>query len=318
MKDIYAAIAERFIEQLKSGTVPWQKPWTGVRNIVSQKLYRGINSLLLGSAKFESPYWMTLKQASDLGGRIRKGARSLPVIYYNFAEKRDADGQIIYKDNGLPLQVPFLRWSNVFNLNQTEGIEPPKQDQTVYDSVPCDRAAAILASANICPVRHGGFKASYSPRKDEIWMPAPEVFKSREEYFHTLFHEATHSTGHVSRLNREGVMGGAWFGSQPYSKEELVAELGAAFLSNESGILDNVLFENSAAYLASWISALQNDHRLILSAASMAQRSTDFILGIQQKESVTENQIGPEHIGEQVAAKKEHVRSTVSARSISV
>jgi antirestriction protein ArdC len=131
----------------------------------------------------------------------------------------------------------------------------------------------------MCPVRTHGFSAYYSPSLDEITMPAKETFKNSEFYFSVLFHEMTHATGHKARLNREGVSNPSKFGSKLYSPEELIAELGAAFLSNEAGILRPDLFDNSAAYLASWISALKADSRLLLHAASAAQHAADFILG---------------------------------------
>ena len=145
----------------------------------------------------------------------------------------------------------------------------------------------MVDSAKLCPIHHGGFAAYYSPKDDVIRMPAPSTFHSQEDYYHSLYHEMTHAVGHSSRLNREGITQQAKFGSERYSKEELIAELGAAFLSNEAGILDRVRFENSAAYLASWIAKLENDPRMIVSAASQAQRSTDFIMGIEQKESLS-------------------------------
>ena len=127
-----------------------------------------------------------------------------------------------------------------------------------------------------------------------IRIPAPSTFHSREDYYHSLYHEMIHASGHSSRLDREGVTQQARFGSERYSKEELVAELGAAFLSNEAGILDSVRFENSAAYLGSWINKLENDPRMIVSAASQAQKASDFVLGIEHKESLQECQTSPE------------------------
>jgi antirestriction protein ArdC len=123
--DIYQTITERFVEQLRSGTVPWQKPWLGVQNLVSQKPYRGINSLLLGSTDYQSPYWATFKQVVDLGGLVKKGEKSTPIIYYKILEKRDDAGKLVIREDGRPTHVPFVRWSNVFNLEQTEGITPP-------------------------------------------------------------------------------------------------------------------------------------------------------------------------------------------------
>ena len=289
-KDIYEIITARFIDQLKRGTVPWQKPWMGVQNIVSKKPYRGINSLILGGSDFQSPYWLTFKQAHDLGGNIKKGEKSTPVIYYKLFEKRDDYGNMILGSNGRPTRIPFIRWSNAFNLDQTEGIEAPAQTPTQEVIQPLDKAAKIVSEAKTCPIYHTGFAAVYSPTEDVIRMPAQKTFRSPESYYQTLFHEMTHSTGHASRLDREGVTLPIRFGSERYSKEELIAELGASFLSNEAGILNQVQFDNSAAYLGSWIEKFQNDPRMIFTASSQAQRSTDFILGIEQKESLGESQ----------------------------
>jgi antirestriction protein ArdC len=250
-RDIYQAIAERFIEQLKGGTVPWQKPWFAVQNIVSRKPYRGINALLLGATDYQSPFWITFKQAHDLGGHVKKGEKSTPVIYYKILEKRDKAGNVTVGEDGRPARIPFVRWANVFNLDQTEGIQAPTMTTTQSASRPLEKAAAIVENARLCPIHHAGFAASYSLKDDVIRIPAPSTFHSQEDYYHTLYHELIHAAGHSSRLNREGVMERVRFGSEPYSKEELVAELGAAFLSNEAGILDSVRFENSAAYLAS-------------------------------------------------------------------
>jgi antirestriction protein ArdC len=293
-RDIYQAITSRFVEQLKRGTVPWQKPWFGVQNIVSRKPYRGINALLLGSTDDQSPFWITFKQALDLGGHVRKGQRSTPVIYYKILEKRDDAGNLKVRDDGRPERVPFVRWANVFNLDQTEGIEPPVIAVQEGPTLPLERAAAIVENAKLCPIHHAGFAACYSPTDDVIRIPALSTFHSNEDYYHTLYHELTHASGHSSRLARKGVTQQSRFGSEPYSKEELVAELGAAFLSNHAGILESVRFENSAAYLGSWINKLENDPRLIVATASQAQKASDFVLGLEHKESLHECQVSPE------------------------
>jgi len=293
-RDIHEAITERFIEQLKGGTVPWRKPWFSVQNIVSRQPYRGINALLLGSSAYQSPFWISFKQALDLGGHVKKGERSTPVIYYKILEKRDEAGNIFVREDGRPARIPFVRWANVFNLDQTEGIESPAITANQNVIQPHENAAAIVENARLCPIHHAGFAAFYSPSDDVIRVPAPSTFHSQEDYFHTLYHEMTHATGHGSRLNREGIADGVRFGSEKYSREELIAELGAAFLSNEAGILDAVRFENSAAYLASWIQKLESDPRLIVSAASHAQRASDFIRGIEHKELLQECQISAE------------------------
>ncbi len=293
-RDIYQSITDRFVEQLKRGTVPWQKPWLSAQNVISRKPYRGINSLLLGSAQYQSPFWVSFKQALDLGGHVRKGEKSSPVIYYKFLEKRDDAGRLVVRGDGRAARIPFVRWSNVFNLDQTEGITAPAITAAQATIQPNEKAAAIVDNAKLCPIYHTGFAALYSPRDDVIRMPAPSTFRSQEDYYNTLYHEMTHATGHGSRLDREGITNAVKFGSERYSKEELVAELGAAFLSNEAGILDQVRFDNSAAYLASWVAKFEDDPRMIVSAASQAQHAADFVLGIDHKEALAETQLSPE------------------------
>jgi len=283
VKDIHAAITERFIEQLRAGCVPWQRPWRSVQNLVSKKAYRGINSLTLGSTRFGSPFWMTFRQAHEFGGSVRKGERSLPVIYYKYLEKRDREGNVMLTAKGKPAYIRFVRWSNVFNLEQTEGIVAPTLAIGPEQPPALERAEALVQQANLCPIHREGFAAAYSPRDDLIRMPPPGMFRSSEDYYHTLFHEMTHATGHGSRLDREGITNPIRFGSERYSKEELIAELGAAFLSNEAGILDQVRFDNSAAYLNSWIKKLEDDPALIVSAASQAQRGFDWVTGRQHE-----------------------------------
>lgn len=284
MKDIHSAITERFVEKLRGGTVPWQTPWLSVQNLVSKKAYRGINSLTLGLSSFGSPFWLTFRQAHELGGRIRKGEKSSPVIYWKFLEKRDRNGNLVFAKSGRAAFIPFIRWSNVFNVEQTEGITPPNLTIGSQPAPSLDRADALFTQAQLCPMRTEGFAAAYSPREDVIRMPSLVVFRSPEDYHHTRFHEAIHATGHASRLAREGITNPIKFGSERYSKEELIAELGAAFLSNEAGILDQVRFDNSAAYLQSWARKLEEDPTLIVSAASQAQRGFDWMIGKRYEE----------------------------------
>jgi antirestriction protein ArdC len=304
-RDIYQSITDRFLEQLKKGTVPWQQPWTScVQNIVSRRPYRGINAFTLGMTDRTSPFWLTFKQALDLGGHVKKGEKSLPVIYYKLLEKQDTAGRPVVREDGRPDRIPFVRWANVFNLDQTEGIEPPQIAATQNFGQPLEKAASIVENARLCPIHHAGFAAVYSPKDDVIRLPAPTAFRSQEDYFQTLFHEMTHACGAAHRLNREGITQPVKFGSERYSKEELIAELGAAFLSNEAGILNQVQFDNSAAYLASWIEKLENDPRMIVSAASQAQKSADFVLGIEQKEALPESLTSPEEMALGVASKQ--------------
>jgi antirestriction protein ArdC len=175
--DIYQTIMERFIEQLKSGTVPWQKPWLSVQNLVSQKPYRGINSLLLGSTDYQSSYWATFKQVIDFGGRVKRGEKSTPIIYYKILEKRDDVGNVVIREDGRPARIPFVRWSNVFNLEQTAGITAPDTPKGQVQMQRNEEAASIVENAKLCPIHHTGFAALYSPRDDNIRIPAPTAFR---------------------------------------------------------------------------------------------------------------------------------------------
>jgi antirestriction protein ArdC len=197
--DIYQTITDRFIDQLKKGTVPWQMPWRGVQNIVSRKPYRGINSLLLGATEFQSPFWLTFKQTLDLGGHVKKGAKSSPVIYYKFLEKTDTAGNPVRGDDGTPKRIPFVRWSNVFNLDQTEGIEPPAITRSQNDLSANDRAAGIVQVAKLCPIHHTGFAHLAPSRRCN---PHPAHASTARKATITPFHEMTYATGH-GRADRE-------------------------------------------------------------------------------------------------------------------
>ena len=294
---IYQEVTDRIIAKLEEGTVPWQKPWTSKdggfitapRNLVSKKSYRGINVLMLATAGFSSPWWMTYKQASELGGNVKKGERSSIVVFSKKLEKTGKDGKPVFNDKGEQQFVWMLRYSRVFNLEQTEGISAPETEQPVVagDAAEVEetdgikKAKQIVKDANLCPIKTGGSVAAYSPVLDMIRMPKVKDFSSPAFYHHVLFHEMTHATGHASRLARfeTGTVNG--FGSDNYSKEELVAEIGASFLSNVAGIFGDVQFENAAGYIANWLKAFKDDPKMIVKAASAAQRAADLILNIK-------------------------------------
>jgi antirestriction protein ArdC len=291
--DVYQVITDRIIAQLERGVVPWQKPWQGgeqmPRNLISRHEYRGVNVFLLHAMCFESPFWLTYKQASELGGHVKKGEHACPVVFWKRLQKDDSsepDGK---------KTIPFLRYYSVFNVAQCEDIPPdkiPVQNGNQREHCPITEAENIVAAMPKKPeIRHGGGRACYSPSLDCVTMPKPETFCSGQDYYSVLFHELTHSTGHESRLNRKGVgaTDGEWsaFGSSPYAREELVAEMGAAFLSGHAGIIERTL-DNSAAYIQSWLARLKEDRRLIVQAAAQAQRAADFILGRKYDEPETE------------------------------
>jgi len=278
---VYQVITDRIIALLEKGVVPWQQPWNcaelAPKNIVSKKPYRGINVFLLSAMRYSLPFWLTYKQAADLGGHVRKGERACPVVFWKWLDLR--------KEDGKTERVPMLRYYHVFNAAQCEGIAVPELAQPVREHSPIEAAESIVAAMPKKPeVKHGMARAYYSPSGDYVGMPSPDQFKTGEEYYSTLFHELTHSTGHESRLNRKGVSGteGNWssFGSNPYAKEELVAEMGAAFLCGQVGIVERTI-DNSAAYISSWLQKLKDDAKLVVQAAAQAQKSSDWILGRQ-------------------------------------
>ncbi len=273
MSKVYDVITDRVIEKLEAGTIPWEKPWGGKagmpQNLKSGKAYRGINVFLLHSLGYESPYFLTFKQAKERGGSVRKGEKGCPVVFWKWLE---------IEDDGKPKRVPMLRYYTVFNTGQCEGIDTPTIDAPERHHEPIRVAQATVEAMPTPPgIVHGYTAAAYSPRTDIVRMPKPERFDSNEAYYGTLFHELTHSTGHTDRLGRKGIMDTVMFGSSDYSREELVAEMGSAFLCGETGILETCI-DRSSAYIAGWLKALKNDRKLVVVAAAQAQKSADFIL----------------------------------------
>jgi len=227
--NVYDVVNSRILSLLESGTVPWRKTWNAGSsmpvNICSKNEYRGVNLFLLACSEFNSSYWMTYKQCVDKGGHVIKGSKSTPVIFWKWLDRKDADGADT--DNG---KIPMLRFYNVFNLEQTEGITAPPTLEIVNTFTPIERAEQIIAGMPLRPeIKHGGNRASYSPSLDYVKMPVPTSFEKPEEYYSTCFHELSQATGHESRVGRKGVTETSYFGSHEYSKEELVAEMGAAF-----------------------------------------------------------------------------------------
>jgi len=270
----YDRITERIVSLLTQGTVPWHKPWqvkTGLpRNLVSQKPYRGINVFLLMAMNYESPHWLTLRQANLLGGQIKPGEKSCPVVFWKPMQVKD-------KESGEDRKIPFLRLYHVFNVTQCAGLKniPKADDSAFVQTLP----AELVANMPQRPViKHGMNAAYYSPANDIIGMPDHERFDAEDNYHATLFHELVHSTGHEKRLKRVGIVERNGHGSDPYGKEELIAEMGSAFLCGYAGIVDRTI-NSSAAYLEGWLKQLKEDKTLIVHAAAQAQKAADFILG---------------------------------------
>jgi antirestriction protein ArdC len=278
MPSVYEIITEKIIKQLESGVAPWRKPWTcqAPANLITQKEYRGLNVFTLASQGFPSRFWLTFNQATKLGGRIRKGEKSSLVIFWNLGAERETTTQNGEKETSRPF---LLRYYSVFNLSQAEGIDIPasllQETRTNDPIITCEQIVDNMPSP---PGFEQSDKAWYSPNNDLVGMPARGLFHSSEEYYATEFHELAHSTGHPKRLHRENFDSPVSFGSESYSKEELIAEMTAAMLCGIAGIEQNTL-ENSAAYLNTWIARLKSDSRLLVSAASQAQKAADFIQG---------------------------------------
>lgn len=277
--DVYQVVTDRIIHLLESGTVPWQMPWKGAnqwpQNLVSRKTYRGINLFLLHAARYASPFWLTFKQVQSLGGSVKKGERSFPVVFWKILKEEVEDET---------KRISFLRYHNVFNVWQCEGIKVPGLQIAESKFQPIEKCEQVVAGMPKSPaIKHNGGRACYSPPLDEISMPEANLFESRESYYNTLFHELTHSTGHLSRLNRKEVNEPNRFGSDPYSREELVAEMGAAFLCGHCEI-ENMTIAQSASYIQNWLERLKEDRKLVVHAATQAQKACDFILDVKSEE----------------------------------
>jgi len=286
MSNVYEIVTETIIRQLENGVAPWRRPWRAELpvNLVSGKPYRGLNVFLLGCQGYGSRYWLTFNQANKLGGHIRKGERSSLVTFWHIGEEkiiRDADG------NERKSRPFLLRFYRVFNVEQTEGIADKLgltgASPRVADLAQCE---AIVSGMPNPPAREQSDRAWYRPSTDTVGMPARGLFSSVEEYYSTLFHELTHSTGHASRVGREGIENLNEFGSESYSKEELIAEMGAAMLCGITGIAPATL-QNFASYLQSWIARLRGDSKLVVSAAAQAQKAADYIRNVQNADAET-------------------------------
>jgi antirestriction protein ArdC len=284
--DVYAIVTEKIINLLESGVVPWRRPWTSTGlpcNLITKKPYRGINYFLLSASKFVSPFWLTMRQANALGGSIRKSEESTIVTFWRIDDaKREKTEDLDAKPKDEKNRRRFvLRFYRVWNLEQCDLPQAvldklPKIETHRHD--PIEAVERIIADMPNPPeIVRAGSKAYYSPITDRITLPPRELFESAAEDAATTLHELSHSTGHEKRLGREGITEVAPFGSAVYSREELVAELSAAFLCAEAGI-SNAVIHNQAAYVAGWLKKLRDDRRLIGHAAAQAQKAADYIL----------------------------------------
>lgn len=288
-KDTYQIITDTIIEAMESRQIiPWRKTWThgqlSPMNIYSGTQYRGINALLCALTPHSTPYFLTLKQANSLGGSINKGAKSIPIVFWNTIYK-DQEGNVVEeetaKTEGYHREVRYPRYYRVFNIEDVSGIDFELEEEANTQVVPtleyCEKIIQRMPSTP--QIKHGKqFQPSYNPISDTVKMPERSQFENSEEYYLTLFHELIHCTGHESRIGREAVMSATIFGSLTYSQEELVAEIGATFLASVAGIKSEEVFDNSIAYLQGWIKVLKEDKKMLLVAAGQARKAVEYVM----------------------------------------
>ena len=295
--DLYQTVTDRILDLLAKGAVPWRQPIRNAgggwpRNIESGRHYRGINVFLLSMTAwvqgYDSSYWTTFRQVEKVGGHVRKGEKSTMVVFWKKLETKD-------KKTGEPKTVPVLRYYNVFNALQCDGLKPPDVEPEPPEPFdPIEGAEDIVQDYLDGPLMEfKGNQAFYRPKEDLVRMPKPEKFLSREFFYATMFHELVHSTGHSKRLDRNLDCSPPAFGSPDYSREELVAEMGSAFLCATVGISPQTI-EQSAAYIAGWQKRLTADPKLVVMAAGAGQRAADWILGQRGENSEGASAPAPE------------------------
>ena len=291
--DVYGIITKRIIEQLEKQVIPWRKPWTEgghPQNLFSKRAYTGINTWLLGSLGYAQNYFLTWKQIKAVGASVKKGEKGTMVVFWKRIQQEQGK-----EATEQPKAKSILRYYHVFNIAQIddlpEVITIPCSPDAVSGISSCDEIIERMPSAPV--IRHGKQKAYYDPATDHINMPRQGSFDSLTAYYCTLFHELVHSTGHQSRLNRKEIVEPSKFGSDPYSIEELTAEIGACYLNSIAGVV-NREFDNSVAYIKGWIDQLRNDKRLIVYASGQAQRATDYILNVQSYQKSEEHLVEQE------------------------
>lgn len=265
--DVAEMVTGKILEAMRAtGKAPWQKPWNSIyyQNAVSGHKYRGINVLMLALFGNDSHY-VTFNQVRAAGGKVKEGAKAKQIVFWNILDKQK-DGQKTGE------KMFFLRYYNVFALNDVDAPKIVRKGVETINFQPIERAEAIAKACGV-PITHGGNRAAYSPSAHSIMMPLPEMFKSVEHYYGTLFHELTHA---MAKVCGEDISNG--FGSEPYAKEELVAEMGANFLLSYCGIDSEKLVENSAAYLTNWMERIASEPKLVVSAAGKAQKRFDKVL----------------------------------------
>lgn len=287
MADVYQMVTDRILAALDLGEIPWHRPWCsvggGAYNRITEKPYSLLNQMLLS----HTGEYASLQQWNKLGGRIRKGERSEFVVFWKWCEPKKEETQETEdkeedQESGRILDRPILRYYRVFHISQVEGVAPLPQRIRLYNHDPIEEAERLINSylhrEGIVLEEELSDTAYYSPARDLIHIPSIKQYEELSEYYSTLLHEAVHSTGHSTRLNRAGLQNVS-FGSAVYSKEELIAEIGSACLLSDLGIETDRSMTNSAAYIQGWLHALKNDRKLVVMAAAQAQKAAEYICG---------------------------------------
>jgi len=288
MKDLYQEVTNAIIAQLEKGIIPWHKSWSGSAggaiSHTTGRAYSLLNQLMLKPGEY-----LTFNQCKAEGGFIKKGSKANIVVFWKIYKKEvnDENGQPVYDEEGNRKyrNLPVLKYYQVFHIDDCEGIQPKYPAKEIKEVDPANKAEQVFSSyirrENIHLDRDCiSDEAYYSPVLDCLHLPMFHQFDRMEEYYSTAFHEATHSTGHTSRLNRfTGAAAAAHFGSTEYSKEELTAEIGAACCMARCGISTDGTLKNSAAYIQSWLQALKNDKKMIVGAAARAEKAVNYIFG---------------------------------------
>lgn len=272
---------EKFIEILEKGSIPWRQPWQSrkkglAENIVSNKKYTGCNFFITNLQEFNSAKWGTYKQFKKLGGNVKKGEKGTPIIFYTRIEKENKDNE---KENDKS-SIPYCKLSYIFNLDQVDGIQiDEKQKIKLKNHDPIEFCENVIKEfpLGFPKAQYKEDRAFYRPSTDTINMPEQGLFSKIQDYYHTYFHESVHATGHENRLKREGVINSNYFGNELYSKEELIAELGASYLSAHCEI-DNDIIENSSSYIAGWLKLLKENPRYITQCSAKAWQAYQYLI----------------------------------------
>jgi antirestriction protein ArdC len=282
-KNAYQVATEKILELLDDGEVPWTKPWTSrlmgyQKNLNSGRAYTGFNALSLAMSDKPSPYWLTFKQANELGLKIRKGEKATAVIgWFKFAKKSQDETDEEEKRSRLCAKV-----YRVFNVSQCDGLSDKLKELAfppvkTFETPQIEKAEKLVKDTKAL-ITYGHERACYIPSMDKIEMPAIDRFKSSEEYYSTAFHELGHWTGHTKRLNRKEVNKAISFQSKDYSQEELVAEMTSIFVCSSLDITSDTSVRNSAAYIQGWKKFIKDNEKAFVIACQRAQKAADFIL----------------------------------------